>query len=66
MTKNMSSIDRSIRIVLAIAFATLYSMGVIPGTLGLVLTIVGAVFLLTSFVNWCPIYAALGIRTNRA
>lgn len=66
MKPNMSTADRGIRILLAALFATLYFIGVIPGTLGLILTIVGGVFLLTSFVNFCPLYAALGIRTGRA
>jgi hypothetical protein len=46
-------------IVLAILFFT----EVITGTLGIVLLVVGAVFLLTSIVGFCLLYAPFGIRT---
>ncbi len=59
----MSSLDRIIRIVIAAVFATLYFSNVLSGTLGLVLMILGVVFVLTSFVSFCPIYAVFGIST---
>ncbi|HRX01332.1 MAG TPA: DUF2892 domain-containing protein [Cyclobacteriaceae bacterium] len=63
MKKNMGNADRMIRIVLAIVFASLYFTGVVQGTLGLVLVILGGVFLLTSFVSFCPLYAIVGLNT---
>lgn len=63
MKKNMGNADRVIRIVLALIFATLYFTGTITGTLGLVLVILGAVFVLTSFVSFCPLYAIVGLNT---
>jgi hypothetical protein len=63
MKKNMGNADRMIRIILAAIFAVLYFTGTIPGTLGLVLVIVGAVFLLTSLVSFCPLYAIVGLNT---
>jgi hypothetical protein len=63
MKKNMGSADRVIRIILAAIFAVLYFTGTVPGTLGLVLVILGAVFLLTSLVNFCPLYAIVGLNT---
>lgn len=63
MKKNMGSADRVIRIILAAIFAVLYFTGTVPGTLGLVLVIVGAVFLLTSLVSFCPLYAIVGLNT---
>lgn len=63
MKKNMGSADRVIRIILAAIFAILYFTGTVPGTLGLVLVIVGAVFLLTSLVSFCPLYAIVGLNT---
>ena len=59
----MGSADRVIRIILAAIFAILYFTGTVPGTLGLVLVIVGAVFLLTSLVSFCPLYAIVGLNT---
>lgn len=63
MKKNMGSTDKIVRIILAIIFAALYFTGTISGTFGLVLLILGAVFLLTSVVGFCPLYAPFGIST---
>ena len=66
MKKNMSGTDGIIRIVLAVLFAVLYFTNVISGTIGIVLMVAGAIFLLTGLVNFCPLYAALGLRTRKA
>jgi drug/metabolite transporter superfamily protein YnfA len=63
MTKNLGSIDRIIRIVLGISFGVLYFTGVTTGTLGIVLAVLGGIFIATSLISWCPIYAVLGIKT---
>ncbi len=63
MMKNMGNLDKGIRIVLAIIFATLYFTGTLPGTIGLVLLILSGIFVLTSIVGICPIYSILGIST---
>ncbi len=59
----MGSADRIIRIILAIVFAALYFTGTVEGTVGIVLLVLGAVFLLTSLISFCPLYAPLGINT---
>ncbi len=61
MKKNMGNVDRVIRILLAILFVSLYYTGVLTGWLGIGLVILAAVFVLTSFVSFCPIYAMVGI-----
>jgi len=63
MKKNMGTLDRGIRVVLAIVFAALYFGGIVTGTVGLVLVVLGAVFLLTSIVSFCPLYAIVGLNT---
>ena len=63
MKKNLGSVDRIVRLLLAAVFAYLYFSGTVAGTVGLVLVILGAVFALTSLVSFCPIYAMLGINT---
>ena len=63
MKKNMGSADRIIRIILAIVFAALYFTGTVTGTLGIVLLVLGAVFLLTSLVSSCPLYSIVGLST---
>jgi fatty acid desaturase len=63
MKKNMGAADRIIRIIVAIVIAALYFTGTITGTLGIVLLVVGGIFLLTSFISFCPLYTLFGIKT---
>ncbi len=59
----MGLTDRIIRFSIAAVIAALYFTGTIAGTLGLVLLILAAVFVLTSFVSFCPLYAPFGVST---
>lgn len=63
MKKNMGSLDRGIRIAIAVIFAVLFSTGIVTGVLGTILLIVGGVFIATSVVSFCPLYTLLGINT---
>lgn len=63
MKKNMGSADKAIRILLALVFVGLYFGGIVEGILGIILLVLGAVFVLTSFVSFCPLYAPFGIST---
>jgi hypothetical protein len=63
MKKNMGNTDRIIRVLLAAVFAYLYFSGTVTGTLGLILVILGAVFVLTSLVSFCPLYTLVGLNT---
>lgn len=63
MKKNMGSADRVIRLVLAAIFAALYFTNTVTGTLGIVLLVLGAVFVLTSLISTCPLYSIFGIST---
>lgn len=63
MKTNMGSTDKLIRILIAIVIAGLYFSDTITGTLGIVLLVLGAVFVLTSFIGFCPLYAPFGIST---
>jgi len=64
MKANMGSADRIIRIILAIVLGILYFTNIITGTLGIILLVVGIVFLLTSLVSFCPLYPLLGMNTK--
>ena len=64
MKKNMGTIDRIVRVIIAIVIAALYFNHVITGTVGIVLLILSAVFLLTSFISVCPLYMPFGISTK--
>jgi len=63
MKKNMGSADRTIRVSLAVLVAILYFTGVIGGTLAIILGILAAIFVVTSFVSFCPLYAPFKIST---
>ena len=63
MKPNMGITDRTIRTFVAITLATLAFMGYITGTWSIVAYILGTVFLLTSFVSFCPLYTLLGVST---
>ena len=65
MKKNMGTIDKAIRIVVAIVIAGLFYTGVITGVLGIVLLVLAAVFVLTSLVSFCPLYLPFGINTGK-
>ena len=63
MKKNMGNTDRIVRFALAIVFGALYFTGTITGTWGVVLLVVGAIFILTTLVSFCPLYTLMGIDT---
>ncbi len=63
MKKNMGSTDKIIRVLLAVVFAALYFTGTVGGTLGIVLLVLGGVFLATSLISFCPLYTILGMNT---
>lgn len=65
MKKNLGSTDRIVRVLIGVIGAVLYFTNTLTGTAGLVLLLVGLVLALTAVINWCPIYAALGIRSNK-
>jgi hypothetical protein len=63
MKKNVGSVDRVVRIVLAALFAVLYFTKTVEGTAGMVLLVLGGIFLATSLISFCPLYAIFGINT---
>jgi hypothetical protein len=65
MKPNVGTIDKIIRIALAVLVAVLYFTNVISGTLGIILLVLAAVLVLTSLVSFCPIWAILGVNTGK-
>ena len=65
MKKNMGTIDRTVRTLIAIAIGILYFTGQISGTLVIVLGILAILFLLTSLFSWCPSYLPIKISTKK-
>jgi len=65
MKANLGSTDKMVRIIVAIIIAILFFTNVIAGVLGIILLILAGVFVITSLVSFCPIYAIVGLRTNK-
>ncbi len=64
LTPNMGTTDRIVRLILAAVFAALNLFGVVGGTLGIILWVLAAVFILTSFVSFCPLYWPFKLSTR--
>ena len=56
----MGTLDKGIRIAAAVIIALLYYFNVIEGTLAYVLMAFSIIFLLTSFISFCPLYTLFG------
>lgn len=65
MKKNMGIVDKVIRILAAVLIAALYITNTINGTWAIILLAAATIFIATSFVGVCPVYSALGFRTNK-
>jgi K+-transporting ATPase A subunit len=65
MTKNMGSLDKGIRLVLAATFIGLYLTDVVSGVLGIILLVLAGVFVLTSLVGSCPLYLPFNLSTKK-
>ena len=63
MKKNMGGTDRTIRLLIAAIVVALYYFGIISGTLAIVLLAFAAIFVLTSFISFCPLYTLFGMNT---
>lgn len=59
----MGGADRIIRFVVAAVIGLLYWQGIIEGALAYVLCAVAGIFVLTSFISFCPLYAIVGLNT---
>ncbi|MBU42866.1 MAG: hypothetical protein CMN76_06585 [Spirochaetaceae bacterium] len=64
MKLNMGVVDRVLRVAVAVVIGVLYWQGIITGTLGIVLLVLGGVFVLTSLVGFCPLYLPLKLSTK--
>lgn len=64
MKANMGSTDKIIRIAAAVLIGVLYYMGIISGTVAIVLGVLALIFIATSFISFCPLYLPFGISTR--
>lgn len=65
MEKNMGMADRIVRVIIAAIVIALFMTKIISGALAIILMIFASVFLLTSFVGFCPLYRMVGLGSLR-
>lgn len=65
MKKNMGTTDKAIRILIAVVIGGLYFTNTISGTLAVILGFLAIVFVLTSFISFCPLYLPFGVNTSK-
>jgi uncharacterized membrane protein len=63
MKKNVGTLDRLIRLIVALVIVVLLVTKTLAGTLALILGILAAVFLLTSAIGFCGLYVPFKIST---
>ena len=63
MKTNMGKADQIIRIIIALILGALYFTHTVQGMWGFVLLALGGIFVLTSAIGFCPIYALFGANT---
>lgn len=61
--QNVGTVDRAVRLGVALLVAILYVTGIISGVVALILGILAVVFALTSFIGFCPLYLPFGLST---
>jgi hypothetical protein len=65
MKKNVGSIDKIIRFIIAIAAIYVSYQGLVQSPWNYVLYAVAGIMILTGLVGTCPIFSVLGIKSNK-
>lgn len=65
MKTNVGTIDKVIRLSIALVFIVLFFTHVVLGVLGTVLLGLAGVFVVTSFISFCPLYWPFGISSAK-
>lgn len=61
----MGIADKTIRLIIAAIVAFLFFTDIITGTAGIVLMLLAGIFVVTSFISFCPLYLFFGISTRK-
>jgi hypothetical protein len=65
MKANMGSVDKIIRVLVAVVIGILYFTGTISGTVAAILGLLAVVFILTSLISFCPLYRPFNLSTKK-
>lgn len=63
MKTNMGTLDKIIRVLVAVIAGLLVYYDVVVGVYSYILLAIVAVFLLTSLIGFCPLYGLFGMNT---
>ncbi|MBD3749445.1 MAG: DUF2892 domain-containing protein [Sphingobacteriales bacterium] len=65
MKANMGALDKVIRILIAVVIGVLYYLHHLSGLWAIILGILAIIFILTSFMSFCPLYVPFNINTKK-
>jgi hypothetical protein len=65
MKKNVGSIDKIVRYLLAVILVVLYFTHVITGLIGIIGLVLAVVFVLTALIGFCPIWWTIKVNTSK-
>ncbi|NTW32717.1 MAG: DUF2892 domain-containing protein [Bacteroidetes bacterium] len=65
MKKNMGTVDRAIRIIIALIFIVLLITVHFSCVAAIILGVLAGVLIITSLIGFCPLYHPFGIHTLR-
>ncbi len=65
MKPNMGTVDKAVRILVALVIIGLYAANQISGLAATLLLVLAGIFILTSFMSFCPLYLPFGISTRK-
>ena len=65
MKNNMGKLDKAIRIGIAGVLLVLYVTNTINGAWAIIGLVVSGLMVVTSFINWCPLYTVFGWNTGK-
>lgn len=63
MKANMGTTDKFVRVLIGILIAVLYYLDIISGMTAIIILAFGIILLITSLINFCPLYTLFGINT---
>ena len=65
LKKNMGSMDKTVRLVVAAVFLYVAIFLSVSSVVAWILGILAVVFIVTSFVGFCPLYAPFKLSTKK-
>jgi hypothetical protein len=65
MKKNVGTIDKVIRILIALLLIVLFFTHVVTGIAGIILLVLAGILILTSIISFCPAYYPFKLNTTK-